>query len=242
MYRALAEGVQKFQRGYYRRKRENYFKLIRDGQNPHTLFITCADSRIVPEALTQSSPGDIFVLRNVGNMVPAHGSNHEVSSIGSAIEYAVEVLNVSNIIVCGHSHCGACAALYNPLLEQKLPITSRWIEQGRSVKSIVLSHATVRNPATTTATTATVLASHTHREEIFRATERAMIVQHLENLSTYPSVINAVAQGRLELHGWYYIIEHGEVERYDRQKLAFVSVQNDFVRRRTLERIERETA
>lgn len=187
MYKALVKGVQKFRRGYYRRNREDFSQLIKEGQNPHTLFITCADSRILPEALTQCSAGDIFVMRNVGNMVPAYGSDFEVSSIGSAIEYAVEVLKVSNIVVCGHSHCGACAALYNPTLEQTLPITSRWIEQGKSVKSIILSELDTRKN-----TTVPALGSHVHREEVLRATERAMVVQHLNNLRTYPSVIKAV--------------------------------------------------
>jgi carbonic anhydrase len=127
--------------------------------------------------------------------------------------------------------------LYNAHLEERLPITSRWLEQGRHVKSIVLSHAATPPQAAPTA-----LASHAYREEIFRATERAMIVQHLENLNTYPSVAKAMIQGRLELHGWYYIIEQGEVERYDRQKLAFVPVRNDRGARAAVKSIERETA
>jgi carbonic anhydrase len=240
MYSALAQGVQKFRRSYYRRKRDNFSKLIRDGQSPHTLFITCADSRIVPEALTQSGPGDIFVLRNVGNMVPAYGSNHEVSSIGSAIEYAIDVLNVANIVVCGHSHCGACAALYNPQLEQSLPITSRWMEQGKNVKSIVLSNLVKADLRKNTLNT--VFASHVRREEVLRATERAMVVQHLENLETYPAVINAVASGRLGLHGWYYIIESGEVEQFDRQQFAFVPVRHDFAPPAALRQVEKEQA
>jgi carbonic anhydrase len=237
MYKVLAKGVQKFRRGYYRRKREDFSQLIKNGQNPHTLFITCADSRILPEALTQASPGDIFVLRNVGNMVPAHKSDYEVSSIGSAIEYAVEVLKVSNIVVCGHSHCGACAALYNPKLKQTLPMTDRWIEQGRAVKSIVLSNTKLRaHPASS------VLSSVIYREEVLRATEQAMVVQHLENLKTYPSVINAIDAGNLEVYGWYYIIEKGEVEQYDDTQLAFVPVRHDFIGRPSFSDMEKESA
>ena len=165
------------------------------------------------------------MLRNVGNMVPAYRSEHDVSSIGSAIEYAVEVLKVSNIVVCGHSHCGACAALYNPSLEHSLPITSRWIAQGQHVKSLVLNQADLRGGDVTS-----ILGSHLRREEILRATERAMIVQHLENLRTYPSVSRAAQAGQLELHGWYYIIEKGEVEQYDQKQTAFVPVHHEFGR------------
>lgn len=237
MYSLLTKGVQSFRRGYYRRKRDDFSALVKNGQNPHTLFITCADSRILPEALTQSSPGDIFVMRNVGNMVPAYESAHEVTSIGSAIEYAVDVLKVSNIVVCGHSHCGACAALYDPHLPQKLPITSRWIEQGKAVKAVVLSEINLRNQAVSS-----VLCSHAHRQEILRATERAMIVQHLENLRSYPSVAQATATGQLQVHGWYYIIENGEVEQYDRNRLAFVPVHQEAIRRAGFPNMQKDAA
>lgn len=129
----LTTGVSRFQRGYYRRHRQTYRTLARHGQRPDTLFIACADSRVLPHVITSSMPGDLFELRNVGNMVPAHGSNCDAT--GSALEYSLHVLNVSRIIVCGHSHCGACAALLSGKAPDALEQTKSWIEQGRDVRN-----------------------------------------------------------------------------------------------------------
>ncbi|HSD62119.1 MAG TPA: carbonic anhydrase [Burkholderiales bacterium] len=217
MVEPLLKGVAKFQRGYFRRNRERYAQLAKEGQNPGTLFITCADSRILPDQLTGADPGELFVLRNVGNMVPPPDPELADPGVGSAIEYAVSVLNVDQIIVCGHSHCGACAALYSGADGDDLPLTRKWLEQGSRVKDIILEKAG------SSAETVDELFKSGHRcQEVLRATEKAMVVQHLQNLLRYPVVDKHVEAGRLLIHGWYYAIESGEIEYYDPERLAFV--------------------
>lgn len=216
MVDSLVTGVARFHRSYFRKNRSKFVDLMREGQNPHTLFITCADSRIIPHALTQSDPGDLFVMRNVGNMVPAQRPGQECSSTGAGIEYAVSVLGVSEIVVCGHSHCGACAALYQTEHPDELALTRKWLAQGKGVRDLVLAHGghgthRARSP----------FGSRKELEHVMRATEKAMIVQHLANLMTYPAVARRVADGSLTLHGWYYVIERGVVEAYDAAQLAF---------------------
>lgn len=217
MVEPLMRGVAKFQRGYHRRNRERYAQLVKDGQNPDTLFVTCADSRILPDQLTGANPGELFVLRNVGNMIPPHDPELADPGVGSAIEYAVSVLDVGQIIVCGHSHCGACAALYAGPREEDMPLTRRWLEQGARVRDIVLEKA-----GASLETKDELFKSGHRRAELLRATEKAMVVQHLENLKRYPVVAKRVESGRLAVHGWYYAIETGEIEFYDPERLAFV--------------------
>lgn len=217
MVEPLLKGVAKFQRGYYRRNRERYAQLVKEGQNPGTLFVTCADSRILPDQVTGADPGDLFVLRNVGNMIPPHDPELADPGVGSAIEYAVSVLNVEQIIVCGHSHCGACAALYAGPSEEDMPLTRKWLGQGARVRDIVLEKA-----GGSAETMDELFKSGHRREELLRATEKAMVVQHLENLKRYPVVAKRAEEGRLAVHGWYYAIETGEVEFYDPERLAFV--------------------
>lgn len=217
MVESLIEGVGKFRRGYFNKKREKYLELVNNGQRPHTLFICCADSRVLPHAITQSDPGDLFVMRNVGNMVPPMDGSEACSSTGSAIEYAVSVLGVTEIVVCGHSHCGACAALFHHHASEELLLTHRWLHQGRKVRDLVLQEA-----LDSVDTNRPNFRSREQREQLLRATEKAMVVQHLANLLTYPIVARRVAEGNLALHGWHYTIESGEVAYYDHDQLAFL--------------------
>ncbi|GAB3765536.1 carbonic anhydrase [Ramlibacter monticola] len=216
----LIPGTARFRRGYFRKKREKYLDLVRNGQNPATLFITCADSRIIPSAVTGTDPGELFVIRNVGNMVPACNGSQHCPSTGAGIEYAVTVLGVRDITVCGHSHCGACAALFQDRSNPELVLTGKWLEQGRSVRDLVLHQA-----APDYGPGAPVFRSRAEREQVLRATEKAMVVQHLRNLMSYPAVAHRVAAGELKLNGWYYEIESGEIEAYDPDRLAFVPIE-----------------
>ena len=192
---------------------------MRTGQNPAGLFITCADSRIIPHLVTGTDPGDLFVIRNVGNMVPANDGSRDCLSTGAGIEYAVNVLGVREITVCGHSHCGACAALYQEQADPDMPLTSQWLEQGRRVRDLVL-HRAVREYEPDAA----IFRSRAEREQVLRATEKAMVVQHLQNLMSYPAVARRVDSGELTLHGWCYEIETGRIEAYDSERLAFVPI------------------
>jgi carbonic anhydrase len=218
MIETLIKGASRFRRGYHSKHRERFARLVEDGQNPHTLFITCADSRVLPHAMTHASPGDIFVLRNVGNMVPACTAEFNCSATGAAIEYATSVLGVHEIVVCGHSHCGACAALYHDEEDDTdLSLTRRWLEQGRGVRDLILQEASSGTNKVTP-----LFGSREDTEQVLRATEKAMVVQHLRNLMTYPAVARRVAEKTLRLHGWHYTIETGRIERYDAERLCFV--------------------
>lgn len=218
MVESLIKGTTRFRKGYFSRNREKFAHLVEHGQTPHTLFITCADSRVIPNTLTHADPGDIFVLRNVGNMVPAHAADQSCNSTGAAIEYAVSVLGVDEIVVCGHSHCGACAALYSDDDHAgELALTRRWLEQGRNVRDLVL-----REAATEFDNVTPIFRSREEKQELLRATEKAMVVQHLANLMTYPAVARRHAEKTLRLHGWHYTIETGRIECYDPDRLCFV--------------------
>jgi carbonic anhydrase len=219
MVQTLIKGTDHFRRGYFNKNRDKFIDLVENGQRPEVLFITCADSRVVPHAMTNSDPGDLFVLRNVGNMVPAFNESDSCNSTGSAIEYAVSVLEVSEIIVCGHSHCGACAALFSAHYSEELTLTKKWLAQGQAVRDLILEEA-----ATDFDQAMPIFRSRDEQQELLRATEKAMVVQHLSNLMTYPSVARRVEAGQLRLHGWYYALERGSIESYDPQKLAFVPV------------------
>ena len=220
MIESLIEGATRFRRGFHSKNRQRFTELVEQGQNPHTLFITCADSRVLPHAMTRANPGDIFVLRNVGNMVPPCSSATPCNSTGAAIEYATSVLKVHEIVVCGHSHCGACAALYaRDDHDGDLEMTRRWLEQGRAVRDLVLREASTDFDNVTP-----IFRSREDKEQLLRATEKAMVVQHLSNLMTYPAVARRVAERTLRLHGWHYTIESGRIECYDPDRHCFVPV------------------
>ncbi len=202
----LLAGVRRFQRDLYPERREAYQQLVREGQKPHALFITCADSRIDPELITQSGPGEIFVSRNIGNLVPAHGSDIS-GSVPAIIEYAVTALKVSHLVVCGHTDCGAMIGLLHPEKVTGLPMVTSWLRNGDAALSIVRS----RNTATD---------EHSTLEELTREN----VLLQLHHLRTHPSVAGRLAQGSLALSGWVYDIAHGTVAIYDEEQRKFLPV------------------
>jgi carbonic anhydrase len=131
----LLEGVRRFRHEVYPQWREVYQEAARTPQRPHTLFITCADSRIDPEQITQSGPGELFVTRNIGNLVPAYGEM--LGGVSAVIEYAVAALGVSHVVICGHSDCGAMKALLQPQQAEKLPTVKAWLRNGEAARSVV---------------------------------------------------------------------------------------------------------
>src|SRR5215472_11604212 len=135
----LIAGVRRFQREVYPQRKAEYQQLAREGQKPHTLFITCADSRIDPELITQSGPGEIFVSRNIGNLVPAYGD--ALGGVSAIIEYAVAALQVSHVVVCGHSDCGAMVGLLHPEKVAQLPIVKSWLRHGEAALSVARHRA-----------------------------------------------------------------------------------------------------
>lgn len=195
----LIKGHTAFQTVKFAQNKERFEELVEEGQNPKALFIGCSDSRVMPALITNAKPGDLFIARNVGNFVAPFKPDQSYHATASAIEYAVSVLEVSDIIVCGHSECGAIEALYKEIkpTDENLH-TIKWLELGASAKkAALLSHR--GKPL----------------EEILRYTEKVSLIFQIENLLTYPAVQRRVAEGKLFLHGWHYDIQTGGIEYYD---------------------------
>ena len=204
MKETLLKGVVKFQEEDFESHRE-LFKKIGRMQKPHTLFIGCSDSRVVPSLITKTLPGELFVVRNIANIVPPYRESKDYFATSSAIEYAVMVLEVKNILVCGHSNCGGCNALYYPKEKlEKTPLVAKWLELAKDVKEEVISMGFSKDPEA--------------REWL---TEQLNVVKQLQNLLTYPFVRKRVEEGKLELIGWHYIIETGEVFNFNDKKGYF---------------------
>jgi len=196
----LIAGVHRFQHGELGRYRELFQRLARDGQNPHTLFITCSDSRVLAELITQSQPGDLFVVKNVGNLVPPAAATGSTNSTAAAIEFAVQTLGVSDVVVCGHSQCGAMAALLHGMPESPAqPHLRAWLELAAPVRELL-----ARNYQHLTDDAARLTAA---------AEENVLCA--LENLASYPAVQERLVAGSLRLHGWFFKIATAELFAYD---------------------------
>ncbi len=202
MMENLIAGINRFQNKVHAPRSAEFEKLA-DGQEPWALFITCSDSRIDPNLLTQTKPGELFVIRNAGNMVPAFPTPG--GGEGGTLEFAVAVLGVPHIIVCGHSDCGAMKAALSPEAAATMPSLKQWIELTRET-------ATEVNARTDLAA---------QPERLTAVTERNVVAQ-LDNLRTYPCVTKAIAAGDLELHGWVYDFTNGEVRAYAESTGSFV--------------------
>ena len=198
----LIEGHKRFHRNVFPAKRAD-FHLLAEMQAPEWLFITCSDSRIVPDLILQTGPGDLFISRNAGNVIPVAGN--DVDGTTATIEYAVEVLHVKHAIVCGHSDCGALKAAINRKSLENLPKASRWLQHVEGA----FSHRQPLDPAD---------GEHAELASIIRGN----VVAQLINLRAQPSVAKAAAHGKLEVHGWYYDILTGRIEQYDEQQRKFL--------------------
>ncbi|WP_294921744.1 carbonic anhydrase [Sulfuricurvum sp.] len=184
---------------------EQLLALVKEGQNPSALFIGCSDSRVIHDLIVQSNPGDLFVIRNVGNFVAPYKPDEDFHSTAAGIEYAVNVLEVSEIIICGHSHCGAIEALYKNSCDTLMVHTAKWLTLGEKAKKMALL----------------ALGEQAQKEDILRATEHLSIITQIENLLTYPYVKKLVDDDKLFIHGWYYNIKTGGIEYYDPDTYQF---------------------
>ncbi len=189
----ILAGVGRF-RAYFQENQELFELLATEGQAPQALFIGCCDSRVPPEWITQSDPGDLFVTRSLGNIVPPYGTGQ--ANIGAAIEYAVLRLNVEHIVLCGHTDCSCIRSLDLATDWMREPHIARWIEHARPAKT-------------------QVEASGLPEEEQHLATVRANVLLQLQNLRTYDPVRNGEKARTLTLHGWVYHLETGIIEAYD---------------------------
>jgi len=193
--RKLIEGVLRFQNEIFPQHRDLYHELA-DGQAPRWLLITCSDSRVVPSLLAQAGPGELFICRNAGNIVPAHGEHS--GGVSATIEYAVQVLKVRHVIVCGHSDCGAMKAVLHPERVASLPAVAHWIGYADRARAVVLETAD----------------GAPEGELIQRLTEENVLAQ-LDNLRTLPCVAAKIRAGALDIHGWFYDIASGHFSMYD---------------------------
>jgi len=205
--RQLIKGVHKFRSDEFGNYRRLFRKLSQQGQNPHTLFITCSDSRVLAELITQSKPGDLFVVKNVGNIVPPASAKGDTNSTAAAIEFAVENLRVSDIVICGHSQCGAISALLGQSpLGESTPHLRDWLNLAAPVLETLKKEYAH-------------LAHHTARAN---AAAEENVLFGLDNLHGYPCVQERLADGTLRLHGWFFEIATAELFAYDPETRQFL--------------------
>ena len=200
----LVQGIHQFQTQVFRSHQVLFEELEAHGQKPETLFVTCSDSRINPNLITQTGPGELFILRNVGNLIPPFES---MGGMAAGIEFAVEALQVKDIIICGHSNCGAMQALLDPAKLEGLPATRAWLTHARKTERIMWESY-----------------GHLQGKPLLTATVEENVLVQLENLRSHPAVAKAVASGALHLHGWVYKIETGEVFAFDPDRGQYGSV------------------
>jgi len=213
MPQKLIDGVHRFQAEEFGRYSELFQRLSREGQHPHTLFITCSDSRILAELITQSQPGDLFVVKNIGNIVPPVDAVGSTNSTAAAIEYAVGEIGVQDVVVCGHSQCGAMTTLMSKE-QERLNTPERqhlraWLQVAAPVREIMER-------------------SYTHLfddvDAMLNAAAEENVLFALENLKAYPSVRRRLEEGSLHLHGWFFKIATGELFNYDPGLKQFVKL------------------
>lgn len=204
----LMQGIVRFQAEDFEAHRELFSRLGKE-QNPHTLFIGCSDSRVVPNLITGSLPGELFMIRNIANLVPPYRETQEYVATTSAIEYAVQALEVENIVVCGHSNCGGCAALFKEDEKlKKTPHVKKWLELASGVKKQVEKELPEGDAAS--------------REWL---AEQINIVEQMKHLLTYPFIRDRYQAGKLKISGWYYLIETGEIYDYNKETGRFEKIQ-----------------
>lgn len=194
--RKLLKGLHKFQSSYFPANQE-IFEQLAEGQKPRVLFITCSDSRIVPHLITQSGVGELFVIRNAGNLVPPFGAAN--GGEGAAIEYAIHVLGIEQVIICGHSNCGAMKGLLKlEKLRTEMPLVYEWLQHAESTRRLIQENY-----------------SDIKGEELLAITMAENVVTQIENLKTYPVIRSKLHQNKMSIYGWIYDIESGEVLAYN---------------------------
>jgi carbonic anhydrase len=199
----VLKGLREFQSSYFSSHRQ-LFEQLAHGQQPRVLFITCSDSRIDPNLITNAEVGELFVIRNAGNIIPPFGAAN--GGEGAAVEYAIQALGVEHIIVCGHSHCGAMKGLLKrSSLEEDLPLVYDWLKHAEATRRLLKDNY-----------------SQLEGETLLDIAIAENVLTQIENLRTYPVIHSRLYQGMLHLHAWVYHIETGEVLEYDPLTHAFV--------------------
>jgi len=199
----IIEGFLKFQKEVFP-ERVALFQDLATQQSPRALFISCSDSRLVPELVTQREPGDLFVIRNAGNIVPSYSPAS--GGVSASVEYAVAALRVSDIVICGHSDCGAMTAIATCTCMDHMPAVASWLRHADSARVV--------NEAR----------QHESEHARVNAMVRENVIAQMSNTLTHPSVRLALAEKRVALHGWVYDIESGSIDAYDGASQQFVSL------------------
>ena len=198
----IVDGIHEFQKGDFKEQKK-FFESLAKGQSPRALFITCSDSRIDPNRLTRTNPGELFILRTAGNIVPPYGAIE--GGEAATIEYAIAALKISNIIVCGHSFCGAMSGLLSLDKLDALPAVKSYLGHAAATLRIMdENYPEITDPD----------------KRLYCTVEENVLVQ-LDNLRTHPTVAAAIARKEVKLHGWVYRFESGEVFAFDRAKHDF---------------------
>ncbi len=191
----IIEGYKRFIGTTYEARRE-LFGSLAEGQHPRALFITCSDSRVDPELITQAGPGELFVIRNAGNIVPVYGT--DIGAVSATLEYAMRVLEVDSIIVCGHSGCGLMKAVLDPASVSELPAVRRWVGHAQTALAVLEAEGAPEDP----------------HERLDRCSELNVLAQ-VNNLFTHPSVAARAATDKVRIYGWVFDIGSGRVRAYD---------------------------
>lgn len=203
----IIAGIKKFKREIYPRMKPLYDKLIETGQKPRALIIGCSDSRVAFETLTGCGPGELFIVRNAGNIVPQYGSF--VGGVTASIEFAVTQLPIEHVIVCGHTHCGAITGLVRQDEFKNMPAVRDWVNFSSQARDRVRKSET-RNLS-----------------RYVRAAIAENVKLQLENLRTFPCIAEKLESGTLSLHGWVYVLENGDVLEYAEQRQDWRSLTDD---------------
>ncbi|MDF5718643.1 MAG: carbonic anhydrase [Rhizonema sp. NSF051] len=203
----LIKGLREFKSSYFSTHQE-LFEQLSHGQKPRVLFITCSDSRVDPNLITQAQLGELFVIRNAGNIIPPYGATN--GGEGATIEYAVQALDIQQIIVCGHSHCGAMKGLMKlNSLREEMPLVHDWLKYAEATRRLVLENY-----------------SQYKGEELLEIMIAENVLTQIENLRTYPVIHSRLYQGQLSIYAWIYHIETAEILAYDPHKHAYVLPQS----------------
>lgn len=199
----IIEGFLNFQKEIFPQRKE-LFRSLASSQNPKALFISCSDSRLVPELVTQQEPGQLFVIRNAGNIVPSFGP--EPGGVSATIEYAVVALGVTDIVICGHSNCGAMKAIATCQCMEPMPAVAHWLRYSDAAKAVVEKK------------------TWANETEKVNGMVQENVIAQLNNIKTHPSVAVGLRDSTLRLHGWFYDIESGDIRALDKNSKTFVSL------------------
>ncbi|HEY9691816.1 MAG TPA: carbonic anhydrase [Oculatellaceae cyanobacterium] len=203
----LIKGLREFKASYFN-THQQLFEQLAHGQTPRVLFITCSDSRVDPNLITQAQLGELFVIRNAGNIVPPYGATN--GGEGATIEYAIQALDIKQIIICGHSHCGAMKGLMKlNSLQKEMPLVFDWLKYAEATRRLVNDHY-----------------SEYQGEELLEIMTAENVLTQIENLRTYPVIHSKLYQGQLSIYAWIYHLENAEVLAYDPHKHAYVLPQS----------------